>query len=196
MRSSGVGLVVVVEYLESSMSEHLLCKFPDNSAFDFDYSQSSIWSPLVHRHFPPPPSFVSAALSTTSQSDIPTLRKLSHEDEKKEDKEDKELLLGTNLKQVTTNLRNKITTTLFDNFQNVSNRYTKMMKQRKTKKNKQKGHNFDFSSPSLSTAKKGASPRKEWAKILKVASKRFKKKKDLTAHNINKQLFNSSIYGP
>ncbi|GMP48105.1 hypothetical protein CsSME_00015578 [Camellia sinensis var. sinensis] len=85
MRSSGVGLVVVVEYLESSMSEHLLCKFPDNSAFDFDYSQSSIWSPLVHRHFPPPPSFVSAALSTTSHSDIPTQRKLSYEDEKKED---------------------------------------------------------------------------------------------------------------
>ncbi|KAL7246661.1 hypothetical protein ACSBR2_001711 [Camellia fascicularis] len=194
MRSGGVGLVVVVvEYLESSMSEHLLCKFPDNSAFDFDYSQSSIWSPLVHRHFPPPLSFVSAALSTTSQSHIPTLRKLSYEDEKKEDKEDKELLLGTNLKQVTTNLRNKIATTLFDNFQNVSNRYTKMMKQ---KKNKQKGHNFDFSPPSLSTAKKGASPRKKWAKILKVASKRFKKKKDLTAHNINKQLFNSDIYGP
>ncbi|EYU43152.1 hypothetical protein MIMGU_mgv1a016013mg [Erythranthe guttata] len=41
---------MVVEYLESSMSRDLLCKFPDNSAFDFDYAQSSIWSPLL----PPP----------------------------------------------------------------------------------------------------------------------------------------------
>ncbi|KAF7833562.1 uncharacterized protein G2W53_015895 [Senna tora] len=43
----------VIEYLEPSMSLHLLCKFPDNSAYDFDYSQSTIWSPLVPRHFRP-----------------------------------------------------------------------------------------------------------------------------------------------
>ncbi|XP_051115320.1 uncharacterized protein LOC127240604 [Andrographis paniculata] len=42
-------LVTVVEYLESAMSRDLLCKFPDNSAFDFDYTQSSIWSPLLPR---------------------------------------------------------------------------------------------------------------------------------------------------
>lgn len=42
-------LIKVVEYVESSMCEELLCKFPDTSAFDFDYSQSSIWSPLVPR---------------------------------------------------------------------------------------------------------------------------------------------------
>lgn len=41
--------VVTVEYLEPSMSRDLLCKFPDNSAFDFDYEQSGIWSPLVPR---------------------------------------------------------------------------------------------------------------------------------------------------
>ncbi|KAL2906828.1 Serine/threonine-protein kinase phg2 [Bienertia sinuspersici] len=41
--------VVVIQYLQPSMSTELLCKFPDNSAFDFDYSQSSIWSPLVPR---------------------------------------------------------------------------------------------------------------------------------------------------
>ncbi|KAG0475790.1 hypothetical protein HPP92_015476 [Vanilla planifolia] len=40
---------IMVEYLEPSMSEHLLCKFPDDSAFGFDYSQSAIWSPLLPR---------------------------------------------------------------------------------------------------------------------------------------------------
>ncbi|WCJ28116.1 hypothetical protein M5689_009825 [Euphorbia peplus] len=39
----------VIEYLEPLMSTELLFKFPDHSAFDFDYSQSSIWSPLVPR---------------------------------------------------------------------------------------------------------------------------------------------------
>ncbi|KAG8082593.1 hypothetical protein GUJ93_ZPchr0014g47263 [Zizania palustris] len=38
--------VVTVEYLEPSMSRGLLGLFPDSSAFDFDYSQSGIWSPL------------------------------------------------------------------------------------------------------------------------------------------------------
>lgn len=44
-------LIKVVEYLEPLMSKELLCKFPDNSAFDFDYSQSTIWSPLVPRPY-------------------------------------------------------------------------------------------------------------------------------------------------
>ncbi|CAL1352173.1 unnamed protein product [Linum trigynum] len=39
----------VVEYLQPLMSKELLVKFPDNSAFDFNYSESSIWSPLVPR---------------------------------------------------------------------------------------------------------------------------------------------------
>ncbi|CAO2831165.1 unnamed protein product [Amaranthus hypochondriacus] len=41
--------VKLVHYFDSSMSNQLLRKFPDNSVFDFDYSQSSIWSPLVPR---------------------------------------------------------------------------------------------------------------------------------------------------
>lgn len=45
------GNAKVVEYLEPLMSKELLCKFPDNSAFDFDYEQSSIWSPLVTRAY-------------------------------------------------------------------------------------------------------------------------------------------------
>ncbi|CAN6240058.1 unnamed protein product [Urochloa humidicola] len=50
--------VVTVEYLEQSMSRELLGKFPDSSAFGFDYSQSGIWSPLnkVPRGSPGPAS--------------------------------------------------------------------------------------------------------------------------------------------
>ncbi|KAK1309573.1 hypothetical protein QJS10_CPA09g00881 [Acorus calamus] len=42
--------LITVEYLQPTMSRDLLAKFPDDSAFDFDYSQSAIWSPLIlHR---------------------------------------------------------------------------------------------------------------------------------------------------
>ncbi|KAI3806993.1 hypothetical protein L1987_22913 [Smallanthus sonchifolius] len=66
---AGVATVKVVEYMLSSMSNELLRKFPDNSAFDFDYTQSSIWSPLV-----PHPS--------NPSSPAPELqRKLSYDEE-------------------------------------------------------------------------------------------------------------------
>ncbi|KAL8226037.1 hypothetical protein R6Q57_018594 [Mikania cordata] len=69
INGAGVATVKVVEYMLSSMSNELLTKFPDNSAFDFDYNQSSIWSPLVpHPSNPPSP--------------VPKLqRKLSYDDE-------------------------------------------------------------------------------------------------------------------
>ncbi|XP_039131307.1 uncharacterized protein LOC120267694 [Dioscorea cayenensis subsp. rotundata] len=41
--------VITIEYLEPSMTIDLLRKFPDESAFGFDYSQSEIWSPLLPR---------------------------------------------------------------------------------------------------------------------------------------------------
>ncbi|KAK4373126.1 hypothetical protein RND71_008510 [Anisodus tanguticus] len=83
--SDGGPLVMVIEYLESSMSKDLLCKFPDNSAYDFDYSQSSIWSPLV----PPPP------LSSNRR----LMRKLSYEED--------ETLFD--------NIKRKFSSVLFDN---------------------------------------------------------------------------------
>ncbi|ONK74853.1 uncharacterized protein A4U43_C03F10800 [Asparagus officinalis] len=41
--------VITIEYLDPSMSQNLLCKFPDDSAFGFNYSESGIWSPLLPR---------------------------------------------------------------------------------------------------------------------------------------------------
>ncbi|XP_008798710.1 uncharacterized protein LOC103713526 [Phoenix dactylifera] len=41
--------LITVEYLDPSMSQELIGKFPDATAFDFDYSQSGIWSPLLPR---------------------------------------------------------------------------------------------------------------------------------------------------
>ncbi|KAK7327261.1 hypothetical protein VNO80_31627 [Phaseolus coccineus] len=57
----------VVEYLVPKMSVELLCKFPDNSAYDFDYSQSTIWSPLL------------PAPCTPMDLDLITPKKLSYE---------------------------------------------------------------------------------------------------------------------
>ncbi|TKW05305.1 hypothetical protein SEVIR_7G166700v4 [Setaria viridis] len=62
--------VVTVEYLEQSMSRELLGKFPDSSAFDFDYSQSGIWSPLnkVPRGSPAPASRAGGACAADAEA--------------------------------------------------------------------------------------------------------------------------------
>ncbi|PVH35541.1 hypothetical protein PAHAL_7G210400 [Panicum hallii] len=62
--------VVTVEYLQQSMSRELLGKFPDSSAFDFDYSQSGIWSPLnkVPRGSPAPASRAAAACAAEADA--------------------------------------------------------------------------------------------------------------------------------
>ncbi|XP_059289314.1 uncharacterized protein LOC132067039 [Lycium ferocissimum] len=153
-------LVMVIEYLESSMSKDLLCKFPDNSAYDFDYSQSSIWSPLV-----PPP------LSSDRRLSFGLSRKLSYEDD--------ETLFG--------NIKRKFSSVLFDNMKVYKN----------LKKRQRKG--FDFS-PVPSSSKVGSctsTPRKGWAKVLKAASKHFKKKgkkKDSAGHlNLSKCLTGNSL---
>ncbi|KAH7835749.1 hypothetical protein Vadar_029419 [Vaccinium darrowii] len=147
-------MVVVVEYLGDSMAKDLLCKFPDYSAFDFDYSQSSLWSPL---------------------------RKLAYKDHSDEDEEEEGLLLVNAFKRVTGNLKKKIVTGTQEfqsKIHSINSQYNKMVKQRKKKK---KIAAFDFSPKPVS----GSSPRKGWDKLLKVASKRFKKatkKKDPISH--------------
>ncbi|KAG5520488.1 hypothetical protein RHGRI_033165 [Rhododendron griersonianum] len=165
-------VVVVVEYLGDSMSKDLLGKFPDYSAFDFDYSQSSLWSPL---------------------------RKLAYRGDDEEDEKEEEhegLVLVDALKKATVDLKKKITTGT-----HVFHDKIRMLKQRRKKK-KQKAA-FDFSPAPVSspTPRKedtcdtviqtqmysmGADPiRMGWNKLLKVASKRFKKatkKKDPTSH--------------
>ena len=83
----------VVYFLKPSMSKALLCKFPDNSfAFDFDYTQSSIWSPLVPR------------LHSAMDLDIkPRNRRFSIGNGKK-----------NKLKKLTSNIKNKLNVTTFN----------------------------------------------------------------------------------
>lgn len=104
---------MVVEYLETSMSKDLLGKFPDNSAYDFDYSQSSIWSPLVNRGL------------VSSSSSFGLSRKLAY------DEEDINLMMGlTKLKKFSAKIKRKLTDTLFYNLQ----KYQKMKRKKKKKK--------------------------------------------------------------
>ncbi|PHT55981.1 hypothetical protein CQW23_04467 [Capsicum baccatum] len=158
MSSYGDPLVMVIEHLQCSMSKDLLCKFPDNSAFDFDYTQSSIWSPLVPRPLSPH-------------------RRLSYED----------ISLGcigaANFKKVTAKIKRKLSNVVTENIRECH----------RLKKRKKKA--FDFSrlpSSSSSSSSSTPTPRKGWAKVLKAASKHFKKrnnKKDSTGDvNFRKSL--------
>ncbi|XP_042512694.1 uncharacterized protein LOC122087584 [Macadamia integrifolia] len=121
--------VVTVEYLETTMTEALLRKFPDNSAFDFDYTQSGIWSPLVPR-----------GQCLVSGSSIEIRRKLSDGFEK---------IAHEKIKKVSSKIKKKMVSA-------------------------KKKVGSDFSTNTL----KGSTPRKGWAKVLRAASKRFKKQKD------------------
>ncbi|XP_031091627.1 uncharacterized protein LOC115996508 [Ipomoea triloba] len=139
----GAPLVMVVEYLETTMSRDLLCKFPDNSAFDFDYSQSTIWSPMVARPLIPVagPGDLGSGLR----------RKLTYAETR------------TNFKEVTAKFKSKLRDAV-----SCSVRYQQLKKR--------KMRDFDFS-PIPSSSKLTNTPRKGWAKVLKAASKNFKKSK-------------------
>ncbi|KAF8041601.1 hypothetical protein BT93_A0255 [Corymbia citriodora subsp. variegata] len=132
----------VVEYLEPGVCRDLLHKFPDNSSLGFDYSQSSIWSPLLPRsHFP------------VDSGCFATPRKLC---------------FGFGQERTATRKRKKVNLSM-------SNK-KKMMKKKKPAK---------VSDSSLTPTDVACAPfaRKGWDKVLKAATRHFKKKKrDPTAH--------------
>ncbi|KAI3684445.1 hypothetical protein L6452_33669 [Arctium lappa] len=183
----------VVEYMLSSMSTDLLRKFPDNSAFDFDYTQSSIWSPLVpHPSNPPSPT--------------PHLqRKLSYDVDEHDGMiwhrsgcsgggETGIRTTGVAMKKLTANIKGKIADScVFSCFKIQS----KIGKKKKMMMKRKRGglRGFDqLESVSISSDSCGAvadrgcsSPnrRKGWKKVLKAASNQFKKtmkKKDFGVH--------------
>ncbi|KAI3969748.1 hypothetical protein MKX01_037950 [Papaver californicum] len=147
--------VITVEYLQSSMATNLLCKFPDNSAFDFDYTQSGIWSPLLYRGGGPLKTSIS----------VDDIRKKLLDDVEKEEEEKETLLDGkenmiSSCSNVTLKMKNKIG--------------VKMMKKKMKNNNKSSSSSLD-----LSITKKGFTPQKGWEKVLRAASKQFKKQKCL-----------------
>ncbi|KAG2711335.1 hypothetical protein I3843_04G066400 [Carya illinoinensis] len=150
----------VVEYLEPSMSKGLLCKFPDNLVFDFDYTQSSIWSPLVTKAYSP--------MDLDFELSFMTPRKLSFGLELSTDLRNK-----NKLKKVTSNIKKKISTTSF----NINHNLLKIKHKKKIKAS-------EFSpTPMKNTCYPAAI--KAWTMVLKAASKGFKKKtkKDHTAYH-------------
>ncbi|XP_030939327.1 uncharacterized protein LOC115964131 [Quercus lobata] len=161
-----MGTTEVVYYLQPLMSKELLCKFPDKlSAFDFDYTQSSIWSPLVPRAY--------SAMDLDSDFDdldfmtTPTKRKLSFGGGA--------MVLSnkTKLKKVTSNIKKKLNINLNLN----------VLKMKHMHKNKTKPSEF-YPTPLKPTFTCFPHTTKAWTKALKAASKHFKKKKkkDPTAH--------------
>ncbi|KAL3615307.1 hypothetical protein CASFOL_040968 [Castilleja foliolosa] len=149
-----ITLVKVVEYLETSMSKDLLCKFPDNSAFDFNYAQSSIWSPLLPR---PPPNSDDAASTELS-------RRLSFG-------ETSEMGFMRNTKKMAGRIKRKFTDTVLENISRCG----------KMKRRKRKSFGFSMAGSARRLSSSSSTP-KAWAKVMKAAVKKFKKKKK----NINK----------
>ncbi|MCE5167340.1 hypothetical protein HAX54_049090 [Datura stramonium] len=170
MSTYGDPMVMVIEHLQCSMSKDLLCKFPDNSAFDFDYTQSSIWSPLVPR-----------PLSSHRRLSWGLSRKLSYDDVSAG------CIGATNFKKVTAKIKRKFSNAVTKNMRE----YHKSKKRNKT--------TFDFSRlPSSSQlASTTQTPPKGWVKVLKAASKNFKKrinKKDSTGDvNFCKSLTDNTL---
>ncbi|MFQ6633862.1 hypothetical protein Gotur_010111 [Gossypium turneri] len=154
----------VVEYLEPLMSRELLCKFPDNSAFDFDYTQSTLWSPLVPRPYSP---------ADLGFGPIIIPRNFASDDE---------FGFGFGLKMEKSNcsakqlrpnnIKKKITSAAFNISLNLL--------RNKNKKRKNMASEF-----SPTPVKGSCAPifTRGWSKMLKAASKHFKrKKKESTVH--------------
>ncbi|XP_030455971.1 uncharacterized protein LOC115677064 [Syzygium oleosum] len=136
----------VVEYLEPVMSRDLLHKFPDSSSTGFDYSQSSIWSPLLPRsHFP------------VDSGCFATPRKLCFGG------------FGGEKTAAAARKKKKV---------NLS-----MSSKKKMMRTKKKSAKVSGSSPTPMNVACAPFAKRGWDKVLKAASKHFKKKKrDPTAH--------------
>ncbi|GFP82037.1 hypothetical protein PHJA_000347000 [Phtheirospermum japonicum] len=80
------------------MSKDLFSKFPDNLAFDFDYPQSSIWSPLLPRPLP----------NSTTAVGLDLSRRLSYG-------ETNEMGFLGNTKKMAARIKRKFTDTVFEN---------------------------------------------------------------------------------
>ncbi|KAL5076162.1 hypothetical protein RYX36_015146 [Vicia faba] len=145
----------VVEYLEPFMSLELLCKFPDNSAYDFDYSQSTIWSPLVPRPYSP------------MDLDLVTPKKLSYD-----------LALGArcSVNKVGPKLRRKSSSSSFNLKFGFIN---------KVSNKKKMASDMLPTPPRVKCAWNPIINNKQWGRALKAASKQFKRwkvKGDPIAH--------------
>ncbi|PNX74245.1 hypothetical protein L195_g030161 [Trifolium pratense] len=146
----------VVEYLEPFMSLELLCKFPDNSAYDFDYSQSTIWSPLVPRPYTP------------IDLELITPKKLSYD-----------LGLGArcSVNKVGSKLRKKFTSYPF----NLKLDFIK----KHSKNKKMLASDFSPTPPKIKGSCNPIINNKRWGRALKAASKQFKRwkvKRDPIGH--------------
>lgn len=117
--------MTVVEYLQSIMSKELLGKFPDNSAFDFDYTQSSIWSPLIQRQNGRGLDMeeLSKSLSSSSSFSPSVLqRKLEYNEEEDCDEmaeneiSSKCITSSVSIKKLTAVFKRKIGVNVFDSF--------------------------------------------------------------------------------
>ncbi|KAL5714470.1 hypothetical protein ACHQM5_016431 [Ranunculus cassubicifolius] len=124
--------VITIEYLQPSMSQQLLSKFPDESAYDFDYTQSGIWSPLLPRGH--------SRMQDVSASEV-TRKLLAETPEFPQEK----------MKKLSSRIKKKMSAAM--------------------RRKKKKGLDFSVS-PNTNSA-----PKKGWAKVLKAASKSFKKHK-------------------
>ncbi|XP_058748340.1 uncharacterized protein LOC131621312 [Vicia villosa] len=145
----------VVEYLEPFMSLELLCKFPDNSAYDFDYSQSTIWSPLVPRPYSP------------MDLDLITPKKLSYD-----------LALGArcSVNKVGSKVRKKFSSSSFN---------LKLSFIKKVNESKKMGSDFSPTPSRVKCAWNPIINNKQWGRALKAAAKQFKKwkvKRDPITH--------------
>ncbi|GER48241.1 phragmoplast orienting kinesin 2 [Striga asiatica] len=132
------------------MSTDLLGKFPDNSAFDFNYAQSSIWSPLLPR--PPPAAAARLDLS----------RRLSYGETGG---------FMENTKKMAAKIKRKFADTVLGNVRGCS----------KMKRRKRKSFGLSHAGSGRRLSSSSPSP-KAWAKVMKAAVKKFKKRKNKNVH--------------